>query len=314
MAFVGDVIFASTVETVLKQKGYDYPYGDVLPNLQQPDVTVANLETPVTERGSEQKKEYTYRSSPLALPAFKEAGFDVVNLANNHIMDYGTDGLLDTLSHLDKAGIKRTGAGKDLDDAYKPAIVERKGLKIAFLGFSRVVPDNSWKAGKDKPGTTQTYDYTLPVETITKAKAEADIVVVMAHWGVERHESPESYQRTLAKRYIDAGADLIVGTHPHVLQGFEMYKGKWIAYSLGNFLFTTNLRADTWETVILEAACSKDKGCSLSAVPVWNKFAKPTPMGDADGKKLFERLTRISFSAKVGPDGRIQAAGASSKP
>lgn len=313
LAFVGDVIFASTVETVLKKNGYDYPYRDLLSELQKPDITAANLETPVTQRGDEQKKEYTYRSRPEALKPFKEAGFDVVTLANNHIMDYGAEGMLDTFKYLDQEGILRTGAGKDLKEAYKPVIMEKNGIKIAYLGFSHKIPNESWKAGINKPGTTQLYDIRQALEAIANAKKEADLVVVMPHWGEERQDKPLEAHRAMAKKFIDAGADLIVGSHPHVLQGFETYKGKWIVYSLGNFLFTTNTVSATWDSAILNAECTKAGDCSLAVVPVLTKFARPARMGAAEGAALFKRLSSISFGAKVDGEGRIAASGAESR-
>lgn len=305
LSFVGDVIMASKVEDILKLKGYDYPYTNVKDFLTKPDFTIANLETPITTRGTVQSKEYVYRSSPIALPALKAAGVDIVNLANNHVMDYGTDGLLDTMSALDQEGIKRVGAGKDATEAYQPVMVEKDGVKIAVFGFSRVVPEASWKAAPGHPGVAETYSYKVPVEAIQKAKAAADLVVVVAHWGVERDDNPDKYQKELAHRYIDAGADLIIGGHPHVLQSFEQYKGKWIAYSLGNFIFTTNDTPKTWESVILEAACSKDKSCNIHLVPILTKSALPTPMNTEDGAKLFERLSKISIGAQVDAQGNL---------
>lgn len=313
LAFVGDVIFASTVETVLRREGFDYPYRNVKSHLQNADVTVANLETPITSRGTPQKKDFVYRSPAEALPAFKEAGFDLVNMANNHILDYGIEGLLDTFDHLDKAGIQHVGAGRNVAEAFQPVIVEKKGIKVAFLGFSRVVENADWKVGKDKdgrdrPGVADTYALTLPIETIKQAKAKADLVVVITHWGIERNDMPESYQREFAKKYIDAGADLIVGGHPHVLQGFESYNGKWIAYSTGNFLFTTRADAPkTWESGILQASCTKLGACELGLVPVWNKWAFPDYMLEPDNLKLFERLSNISFGATVDRDGSIRS-------
>ncbi|MEF3302748.1 CapA family protein [Paenibacillus sp. GYB003] len=306
LTFVGDVIFADNVATALKANGYDYPYRQVRSYLENADLTVANLETPITERGTKQIKEYAYRSSPLALPAFKEAGFDLVNLANNHILDYGTTGLLDTFDQLDKAGIRWFGAGRNAAEAFKPVIVEKKGIKIAFLGLSKVVPTQEWKAGKDRPGVADTYALKAPLEAIRNAKEQADLVVVVAHWGLEQHDQPEKYQRDYAREYIDAGADLIVGGHPHVLQGFESYNGKWIAYSLGNFIFTMNENPVTWETVILQASCSKDGGCSLKTVPVLSKLANPEPMADDAAAKLFKRLTGLSFQAEIGADGIVR--------
>jgi poly-gamma-glutamate capsule biosynthesis protein CapA/YwtB (metallophosphatase superfamily) len=305
MAFVGDVMLADTVEKLLQQNGYDYPYGSVKPLLAEPDVTVANLETPVTERGAKQTKEYVYRSSPKALPALKESGVDIVNLANNHIMDYGAEGMLDTISLLDREGIAHVGAGHNLEEALKPAVVTKQGIRIAFLGFSRVVPDNSWKASAKQAGVADTYNYTVPVETIRKAKEQADLVVVLAHWGTERKDTPDPVQTDLAHRYVDAGADLVVASHPHVLQGLEAYKGKWIAYSLGNFIFTTNDVAKTWETIVLQAECAKNGGCLLKAVPILTKWAKPEPMSGDAGAALLRRLSALSFRARVGADGAV---------
>ncbi|MEC0230230.1 CapA family protein [Paenibacillus alba] len=305
LSFVGDVIMASKVEDILTQKGYDYPYTNVKDYLSKPDFTIANLETPITTRGTVQNKEYVYRSSPLALPPLKAAGVDIVNLANNHVMDYGPEGLQDTLNALDQEGIEHVGAGKNTDEAYKPVIVEKNGIKIAVFGFSRVVPEASWKAGPNHLGVAETYNYKPPVEAIQKAKASADLVVVVTHWGVERSDHPDKNQTDLAHRYIDAGADLIVGGHPHVMQGFEQYKGKWIAYSLGNFIFTTNDNPKTWETVILEAACTKDKSCDLHLVPILTKSALPTPMNQEDGIKLFQRLSQISIGARVNDNGQV---------
>lgn len=306
LAFVGDVIFADNVDVALKANGYDYPYRQVRSYLETADLTIANLETPITERGTAAVKEYAYRSNPKALPAFKEAGFDLVNLANNHILDYGTTGLLDTFEHLDKTGIRWFGAGRNVAEAFKPVIVEKKGIKIAFLGLSKVVPTQDWKAGKDRPGVADTYALKLPLEAIQNAKKQADLVVVIAHWGVERQDQPEKYQKDYARQYIDAGADLIVGGHPHVLQGFENYKGKWIAYSLGNFIFTMNENPLTWESVILQATCSKEGGCALKTVPVLTKLANPEPMTEDAAAKLFDRLTGISFQSEVGRDGTVR--------
>ncbi|MBC8079899.1 MAG: CapA family protein [Gorillibacterium sp.] len=305
MTFVGDILLGSTVESLLASNGYDYPYKQVLSYLQRPDLTIADLETSITTGGTKQVKEYVFRSSPLVLPAFQAAGFDLVNLANNHSMDYGPDGLLDTFTHLEKQGIPYVGAGRNTEEAFSPVILEKKGMKIAFLGFTRVIPEQSWKAGVSSPGLADTYNYTVPVEAIQKAAKQADLVVVISHWGVERNDLPEAYQKDLAKRYIDAGADLIVASHPHVLQGFESYKGKWIAYSLGNFIFTTNNIPKTWDSMILEASCTKDGDCALNAVPVLTKAAQPKVMLPEAATQLFHRLSVASFGVKLLDNGQI---------
>lgn len=291
LTFVGDVLLGSTVDNLLTDHGYDYPYSEVLDEFLESDLLAANLETPITERGEPEDKLFTYRSKPEVLPAFKEAGFDIVTLANNHILDYWHEGLFDTLSFLDEHGIARVGAGKDETEAYEPVILEVDGVSIAYVGLSRVVPRNEWKATPYHPGVAESYSLERSVATIERAKEEADLVVVLVHWGTERESEPNEHQLTNAHAYIDAGADLVVGSHPHVLQGFEKYKGKWIAYSLGNFIFTTNAEHEqTWEGGILHATCTPDGDCEIELVPVWNKWAKPTPMDDADRHRVFKRL------------------------
>ncbi|WP_282936749.1 CapA family protein [Paenibacillus sp. RC67] len=305
LTFVGDVMFASKVEDILKKNGWDYPYRYVKDYLSNADITVANLETPITSRGSAQSKDYVYRSSPQALPALQAAGIDLVNTANNHILDYGEEGLLDTLDELDKVGMKRVGTGRNSDEAYQSVIMERNGIKIAFLGFSRVAENSDWYAGKNKPGVAETYSTKLPLEAIAKARQEADLVVVIAHWGVERKDRPVKDQTDLAHKYIDQGADLVVASHPHVVQGFELYKGKWIAYSMGNFIFTTNEEPATWESMVLDAECTKERTCELQMVPILTKWAQPVRMTEEDGAKLFDKLSKISINAKVDKEGKI---------
>lgn len=307
LAFVGDVMFADKVNGLLTQHGYEYPFKYVRSYLEKADITVANLETPITTRGTAEEKAYAYRSSPLVLPELKKAGVDLVNLANNHSMDYGVQGLLDTLDHLDAKGIERVGAGRNAEEAYRHVIMEHHGMKIAFLGFSRVIHSTSWYAGNSRPGLAETYSTKLPLEAIKKAREDADLVVVIAHWGEERNHRPIKVQTDLARQYIDQGADLVVASHPHVLQGFEQYKGKWIAYSLGNFIFTTNENPATWESLILEASCTKERSCDLQLVPILTKWAQPIRMVEEDGRKLFDKLTNLSVNANIDAEGRITA-------
>lgn len=308
LSFVGDVMMAGNVEKMLIEKGYDYPYTEVAKWFVQDDITIANLETPVTTRGTPpENKAFIYKSPPDALPALKEAGIDVVNLANNHSMDQGVEGLLDTFSFLDKNQIAYIGAGKDMKRAYAPVIVEKNGIRVAFLGFSRVIPDVSWYAGKNKPGMAATYDPALAVKAIQEARTQADLVVVIPHWGEERKDDPVDHQMELARAYIDAGANLVVGGHPHVLQGFETYKNKWIAYSLGNFIFTRSTEPRTWESIILQASCTKSGDCALKAIPVHAELARAVPMNDTDGQILLKRLESISINARIHSDGSVTA-------
>ncbi|USG68131.1 CapA family protein [Brevibacillus ruminantium] len=306
LSFVGDMIFTGHIETRLKEHGLDFPFVHTTSLFQQDDYTIANLETPITENGTPaSQKEFVYKSSPEVVPAIKRAGVDLVNLANNHSMDQGVDGLLDTFRHLEENHIKYIGAGRDADRAYAPIYVEKNGMKLAFLGFSRVIPEVSWYAGKNKPGIAATYDPKLAVASIQEARSQADLVVVIAHWGKEREDYPVDHQIELARAYIDAGADLVIGGHPHVLQGFEQYNQKWIAYSLGNFIFTRSNEPKTWETMVLRATCTKERECDLTMIPFHAELGQAVPMNEENGHQLIKRIESISKDVQIFPNGRI---------
>ncbi|MGN7469959.1 CapA family protein [Brevibacillus sp. SAFN-007a] len=308
LSFVGDVMMSGNVEKVVGEKGYAYPFTHVRELFLQDDYTIANLETPLTTRGTPaDNKAYVYKSSPLAAPAMQAAGIDAVNLANNHSMDQGVDGLLDTFAALEEHRIAYVGGGVDAARAYAPVFVEKNGIKLALLGFSRVIPEVGWFAQKNAPGLAGTYDPALAVTAIQQAKAQADLVVVIAHWGKEREDFPVAHQKELAKAYIDAGADLIVGGHPHVLQGFEQYRGKWIAYSLGNFIFTRSTEPKTWETMVLQASCTKDAVCDLTMLPFHAELGQAVPMDVTEGAALRKRIESLSENVQIDPDGRVQA-------
>jgi poly-gamma-glutamate capsule biosynthesis protein CapA/YwtB (metallophosphatase superfamily) len=306
MKFTGDVMFADNVERLLKQKGYSHPYKYVGKLLRSAHLTAINLETPLSKRGTRADKQYAYRSDPAhAKLLASEAGVDVVTLANNHSMDYGKDALLDTFKYLTEQKIAYVGAGRDRKRAFQPIYLSGNGVRVGFIGVSRVVPEQSWKAGTNKPGTADTYDPSDAVKSIREAASKADLVVVLAHWGKERSDYPEAYQKTLARTYIDAGADLIIGSHPHVLQGFEQYKGKWIAYSLGNFIFTTNAVPKTWDSAVLSATCKQSGACDLTFIPVRTKYAQPVVLYGQSAQNLIKRISSISLGAQIEASGKI---------
>lgn len=309
LTFVGDIILTGHVETRITEKGYDFPYAYVRDLFTHDDYTIANLETPVTKRGlPAANKEFVYKSPPEAIPAMKEAGVDLVNLANNHSMDQGVDGLLDTFDVLDQNKIAYMGAGADANRAYAPVIVERNGIKMAFFGFSRVIPAISWYAGKNQPGVAAAYDPARAVEAIRAAKKQVDLVIVIPHWGKEREDLPVDHQTILARAFIDAGADLIVGGHPHVLQGFESYQDKWIAYSTGNFIFTRAAEPRTWESMVLQATCTKQGVCELNMIPHHAELGQAVPMNSEQAEKLRKRIESISTGVRIDADGSIHQA------
>jgi poly-gamma-glutamate synthesis protein (capsule biosynthesis protein) len=204
--------------------------------LKRGDINLANLESPIARSGSEYTdKKFRFRAEPAVATALRRAGFSVVTLANNHSMDFGGAALAETLQHLADAGIASVGAGDNLDAARKPAIVAAKGKRVAFLGYSLTQPVEFF-AGKTRPGTAPGYEKLVQAD-VAAARAQADYVIVSFHWGKEASTVVQEYQRTAAHRAIEAGADVIIGHHPHVLQGAERYKHGIIFYSLGNFTF-----------------------------------------------------------------------------
>lgn len=304
--FAGDTIFSNKVATKLEQQGYDFPYVYVRDLFLKDDLTIVNLESPVTERGVEaENKTYVFKSSPKALPEMSKAGIDAVNLANNHSLDQGVEGLLDTMDHLDVNEILHVGAGKDRVDAYAPIYVERKGMRIALLGFSRVIPESDWAAGKNKAGVAITYDSKLAVASIREARQNADFVFVVVHWGKERVTVLEEHQTTLAHEYIDAGADLVIGGHPHVMQGIEKYKDKWIVYSTGNFIFSKSNDPKTWDSAIFVVSCKRDGDCNLSLIPMRTELAQPVTISSEDSVRILKEIETLSPGIMIDDSGQV---------
>ena len=233
---VGDLYLGGSANNYLKQNGYSYPFEYTKNILHNADIAMANLEAPLTNRTDAfMEKEFVLKHSPDAVGAIKNAGFDVLTLANNHIMDYGPAGLQDTMSILDKAGIKHTGAGKNSKAARTPVIVKIKNKKIAFLAYSLVFPEEYY-ATDDSSGTAQGVFDNIKSD-IKNISKHADIIIISFHWGEEKMKYPKEYQVQLAHLAIDNGASLVIGHHPHVIQGVEKYKNGLIFYSLGNFVF-----------------------------------------------------------------------------
>ncbi|WP_379153809.1 CapA family protein [Paenibacillus sp. sgz5001063] len=307
LSFAGDVIFSGKAGEILQQKGYDYSYADLDGMFKKDDLSILNLETPITTGGvGAANKQFVFKGEPRALDSLKAAGVDAVNLANNHTLDQGEEGLLDTLNHLNKRGIPYVGGGANAAEAYSAKYFERNGIRIALLGFTRVLPAMEWQAQAGKPGVASVYDSAEALKVIAGARKKADLVIVMVHWGKERMEQYDSVQQALGRSFIDAGADLVMGGHPHVLQGIEPYKGKWIAYSTGNFIFTRSLTRATWDTAVFQAECSAQGQCSMKLSPMSAELAKPVPMNEVDGQLLLHKVQSLSSGlVKIGNDGNV---------
>ncbi|WP_168119365.1 CapA family protein [Paenibacillus sp. HB172176] len=308
LSFVGDVLPGEYLNALMEQNGFGYPYEKAFFYLSEPDITAGNLELPITLGGTPiEGTQYVYKGSPDALPALKKAGFDVLSLATNHAMDQGVEGMRDTIAYLDEAGLGHMGTGNNDTEAFKPYVMEAKGIKVAFIGVSKVIPYKELKADSNVPGIAETYETTRAVKAIQAAEEEADITVVMVHWGEDNKDMPVDYQKQYARAYIDAGADLVIGSHPHVLQGFERYNGKWIAYSLGNFIFSSYPKGANAETGVLDARCSKDGECELAFNPMIVVQGQPNPLEGEASEAMLARLSSLSFGAKLDENGKITA-------
>ena len=236
LLFAGDVMLARAVGSrMAARKDWSLPFQLIADELRCADLRFCNLECPVSDRGRDLHHLYSFRADPRAIEGLRTAGFDVVSEANNHAYDWGPEALLDTLERLHAAGICTVGAGQNSLAAHYPLLVNADGLRIAILAYVDIDPKEA-AAGVDHPGVA----WLDPAQTLADigfARALADVVIVCPHWGVEYALKPADDQVTLAHQMIDAGADLIVGSHPHVVQPVEKYRDHWIAYSLGNFVF-----------------------------------------------------------------------------
>ena len=237
LAAVGDINLGDGPGLVMAQRGLRFPWTGVARALRRSDMAFGNLECAVSTRGSPVPKQFNFRGRPAALGVIaRYAGFDVLNLANNHSGDYGAAALLDTVRHVRRLGMAAVGAGGSLASASAPRVVNRLGLKVAFVGFSNILPA-SFFAGPGRAGTQAATPQAIR-RSVRRARRRADVVIATFHWGVERATHEDARQRAFAAAALDAGATAVIGAHPHVLQPIRRDGRRLVAYSLGNFVFS----------------------------------------------------------------------------
>lgn len=295
LLFSGDVLLSNHVLNAYRNAGgmdgvLDAGYQNLI---EETDFFFVNEEFPFSNRGQQAPdKQYTFRLPPEQVSMLTEMGVDAVSLANNHALDFGTDALLDTCETLDTAGILHTGAGANLDEAKRAVEVQIQDKRIAVIGATRVIPVAEWAAYGNTPGMLATYDPTILLKEIETLSEKNDYVIVFVHWGIERAEHPESYQRALGKQFLDAGADLVIGAHPHVLQGVEYYKEKPIVYSLGNFVFGSSIP----KTMLLEVRLEAENAPVLVVHPGTSSGGHTRMLTSAQEQNSFYRyLESISY-------------------
>lgn len=253
LLFVGDVMLdRGTKEKIMTVGGGDFsfPFQYTRDSIKEADIAFANLEGPISDKGEKSGSMYSFRMNPAAIAALKETGFDIVSLANNHMGDWGREAFEDTIRRLRKAGIAYAGAGWNAAEAYKATTIEKNGVSIGYLAFSDVGPE--WMQAEEAYSGIAIASVESVKKAVAEAKKDHDVVVTSFHFGGEYQKEPSERQRALARAAIDAGAKIVIGHHPHVVQPIEEYHGGAIAYSLGNFIFDQPFSKDTMEGMMLE--------------------------------------------------------------
>lgn len=277
---------------------------DLLNRMREVDLMMGNNEFQYSDRGKPLKgKAYTFRAATSRVGMLEELGLDVVSLANNHAYDFGQEALLDTLHTLEKQGIPYVGAGKNIEEAMKPVYYIANGIKIGIVSATQIERHSNYtkEATSDKAGVLRTRDDKF-IEVIKSARKECDYLIAYIHWGTEYSHQIDAEQKSYGKEMITAGADLIVGAHPHILQGVEYYKGKPIIYSLGNFWFN----GKTLDTALLEVTLNQNQLGELKLIPAIQKKKKTKSVEGTEKQKILNLIKSVSYGdVMISKDGVI---------
>lgn len=277
---------------------------EIMDRLNEADISMINHEYPVSTRGTAlQGKYYTFRASPEREMILQQMGIDIVSLANNHIYDFGADAFYDTLDALKLANLPYVGAGADMEEASRPVYFVAGGLKIGFVSANRseriiYTPE----AGEDSPGVVRMYDTEMMNGIIQEAAEQCDYLVAYVHWGTEDSKYYESYQTAIAQEFFTSGADAIIGSHPHVLQGIGYVDEKPVVYSLGDFWFN----AETKYTTVASLKITIDGLEELSVLPCIQEGYETHYIGDESGQSAFYNYLRgLSPEAVIDDNGLV---------
>jgi poly-gamma-glutamate capsule biosynthesis protein CapA/YwtB (metallophosphatase superfamily) len=275
--FVGDIMLDRGVKyQILKQGGnWQWPFLKVADEFKKADLVFGNLEGPISDKGTKAGSIYSFRDDPRVISGLTLAGFDVLSVANNHAFDYTREAIEDTFLRLKEAGIDYVGGGLNATEAATPIVTEVDGVKFGFLAYTNLCP-LSWRANKEKAGVNcvSSADIEKIKKEIAQAKKQAEIVIVSVHAGEEYSQELNWFQVEFSKAAIDAGADIVIGHHPHVVQKYEIYKNKYIFYSLGNFVFDQSFSTSTMEGLMVKMIISegKIKDVTSTAIKINSEF------------------------------------------
>lgn len=295
-AAVGDVLLDRDVRKAIQKNGVGYPFELIAKIIKSYDLAFCNLECPLSEPGFPLNKKYVFRGEPGYVKGLAEAGFNVVSLANNHSLDHGREALLETMKVLSNNGLYPVGSGANQKEARAPTLVQVKGLRFAFFGYLDMLPEGiPYLENKPAPAYAQTNEI---VNEIRKVRNKVDFVIVSFHWGRENQPVPTMNQVDNAHAIIDAGADIVLGHHPHVLQNVEIYKGRPIVYSLGNFVFD-NHSVNQKQSMIFGCEFEKGKIFRPYVIPVVINALQPQIAEGKDADNILSALKDASKSSNV---------------
>lgn len=298
---VGDIMLARGVGNRIKKSSVHVPFDDLRHILKSGDIVFGNLETTIATSGKQLPgKGIWFRADPAVTEGLKEAGFNVLSLANNHTLDYDTPALLETIQNLEQAGIGYVGAGENLEQARRPLVVIRDGVSVGFLAYNEFYNyfwsysyKRTFEATDSTAGTAPMKEDIIK-EDIEKLKELCDVVVVSLHWGIENSNRITTAQQQLGHKIIDWGGDIVLGHHPHVLQGIEFYNGKPIAYSLGNFVFDQNGDNNNQSIILfIELEDGNIAGVSAYPVQIYDKH-QPRLADGAKKEQVMNRMETLS--------------------
>lgn len=303
LSFAGDMMFDKSVAGFIKSKGGDYVFQGYEKYLKSSDAVFGNLETALSNSGQPMpEKEHTFRSNPQLADFMQKYNFTAMSLANNHSLDYGRSAFLDSMRHLKDKGISYGGGGHTKKEAIDGVVFERKGLDIGFIAFTGVVPSVDWYATEKRPGIIGAYKVheAEVLSAVSRLDSKCDVLVVSVHWGKEGSTAVRKQETELAHKLVDAGADVVMGHHPHVVQSFELYKDKLIMYSLGNFIFTTSYSEISNRTILATARFDSSGSIkAVEAVPGIIKYGRPLPMDDAQRRVYLDNLNKLNINIKL---------------
>lgn len=303
IGFTGDVMIGRLVNQVISEKGYSYPWGNILQLLHKNDLNIINLETTLTKSEKKVTKVFNFKSDPDKVQTLIEGKIDVVNLANNHILDFNQEGFFETLKILEQKNIKYVGVGKNIDEARKPIIIKKDKTKIGIIGYTDNEP--GWIATKTKPGINyiEVGNIEKVINDIKDIKTQVDLLILSIHWGPNKIERPTKEFINFAHQMIDAGVDIIHGHSAHIFQGIEIYKNKIIMYNTGDFvddyMVYPDLRNDHSFLFRVKIINSKIKNIELVPVIISNMQVNLAKENEA--QEILNRMKMLcsEFKTKV---------------